>query len=169
MAEKNVSITVTTQAWDTANNTRKTGDAANITAEISQEGAKMVAADNSVTEILRVDNSASGRYKLTLTADEMDADDVRISFWSSTADIEVEDVHIVTQELEVEIPEPTAGAPSATPTRRGILALLWAKLTNKQYQANDELTVYNSAGTAIMKQQVSSDDTTTTKERFTAP
>lgn len=83
-------------AWDTANDTPKTGDAANITAQISKDGGATAATnDTNPTELDATD--APGVYLFDLTQTETNADLVIISPVSSTADIELEPLFIYTE------------------------------------------------------------------------
>ena len=82
-------------AWDSANSTPKTGDAANITAQISKDGAATVATnDANPTELDSTD--APGIYIFDMTQAETNADLVVISPVSSTSDIDLRPVIIYT-------------------------------------------------------------------------
>lgn len=75
-------------AFDTTNNTAKTGDAANITAYVSKDyGAVTVLGDTSATEM--DSTNAKGYYLFDLTQAETNADTLLFSAKSSTANIAV--------------------------------------------------------------------------------
>lgn len=84
---KNVaSQKIAVYAWDGANGTAKTGDAANITAQISKDGAASAATDDTnPTELDATDHP--GVYIFDLTQAETNADLVVITPVSSTTDI----------------------------------------------------------------------------------
>lgn len=97
MAEKNKSITVSFKTWSTITNSPVSGDAANLSGEVSQDGGRFVALTGVISELLRANGVGSGRYKIYLSAATMNYDDVRCSFWSDTANVQCEDIHIITQ------------------------------------------------------------------------
>jgi hypothetical protein len=105
---KNVaSQKVAIYAWDGANGTVKTGDAANITAEISLDGgASAPTNDVNPTELDATDHP--GIYVFDLTQAETDADLVVISPVSATGDITIRPI-ITTPTLLTAAP-PTAAA-----------------------------------------------------------
>lgn len=76
---------------DTTDQTGKTGDAANITAYVSLNGAAESAADNAVTEIDAT--NMPGVYLLQLSQAESNAGTAIVHAVSSTANIETHDVH----------------------------------------------------------------------------
>jgi len=83
-------------AWDNANSEAKTGDAANITAQISKDGGATAATnDVNPTELDSAD--APGIYIFDMTQAETNADLVVISPVSSTTDIVLRPVIIYTQ------------------------------------------------------------------------
>ena len=76
-------------AYDTANSEAKTGDAANITAQISIDGGTTAATnDVNPTELDATD--APGVYIFDLTQAETNGDLIILSAASSTADIQIE-------------------------------------------------------------------------------
>jgi hypothetical protein len=82
-------------AHDTSADTAKTGDAANITAQISKDGGVTAATnDTNPTELDATD--APGVYLFDMTQAETNADLVIVSAVSSTADISLEPVIIYT-------------------------------------------------------------------------
>jgi hypothetical protein len=68
--------------------------------------------------------------------------------------------------LDTVIPELSQAKPSATPTVRTALALLYMTLRNKFTQTATEAKVHNDAGTAIAKAAVSDDGTTFTRNEM---
>jgi len=102
---KNVaSQKVAVYAWDNAAGTSKTGDAAQITAQISKDGAATAATnDVNPTELDATD--APGIYIFDMEQAETNGDLIVISPVSSTADIVLRPVIIYTQILP-----PSAGA-----------------------------------------------------------
>jgi hypothetical protein len=69
-------------AWDTANQTPKTGDAANITAKLSKDGGTYTAlSDTNPTELER------GRYAFDLTQEETNCDRWHLIPYSATSDV----------------------------------------------------------------------------------
>lgn len=79
-------------AWDNASGAAKTGDAANITAQISIDGAATAATnDANPTELDATD--APGTYIFDLTQAETNGDLIIIQAASSTSDIEIRPVY----------------------------------------------------------------------------
>jgi len=97
MAQFGVSHKITFDAW--YGGVRKTGDAANISVQLSQDGAKGVASTNAAAEILKADNSASGRYQLTITANEAAYNTTRWMADSVTSGVVCTDGFIVRDQL----------------------------------------------------------------------
>jgi hypothetical protein len=82
-------------AWDTGNSTEKTGDAANITAQISIDGGVCAATDDTnPTELDATD--APGIYIFDVTQAETNGDLITLFAKSSTSDIKIEPVIIYT-------------------------------------------------------------------------
>ena len=90
--QKNVaSQKVPVFAWDAAAGAPKTGDAANITAQISKDGAATAASDDAnPTELEPTD--APGIYLFDLTQAESNCDLFVLFAKSSTADIDLDPV-----------------------------------------------------------------------------
>ena len=95
MAIKNQSITITYTAWDTVNNAGKTGDSANHTLRLVQDGTEATPA-NSPSEVDAT--NLPGVYKITLTAGEMNYSTVTLGGKSSTSGIVIIPVNIVTEQ-----------------------------------------------------------------------
>ncbi|NIT56382.1 MAG: hypothetical protein GWN00_09165, partial [Aliifodinibius sp.] len=86
-------------AWDSANSVPKTGDASNITAQISIDGGTCAATnDTNPTELDATD--APGIYLFDLTQAETNGDLIILSAKSSTSDIDIRPVSAYTK-LEV--------------------------------------------------------------------
>jgi len=100
-------------AHDTNADAPKTGDAANITARISKDGAA-VAQTNDVTPAELSATLAKGVYLFDLTQAETNCDLLILSAASSTADVQIEPVIIYTQGGAV--PKATPGAAGGLPT-----------------------------------------------------
>ena len=94
MAIKNKQLVVHYTAWDTANNVGKTGDVANHTIKVTKDGVE-AAATNSPAEL------SNGVYKITLTAAEMNGSFISVYGSSSTSDIVIIPIHMVTQDPPV--------------------------------------------------------------------
>jgi len=97
MAQFGVSHKVTFDAWSAGS--RLPGDAANISVQLSQDGAKGVASTNAPAEILKADNSPSGRYQLTLTANEAAYNTTRVMPDSVTSGVICPDTFILRDQL----------------------------------------------------------------------
>lgn len=82
-------------AWDTAANAPKTGDAANITAQITLDYGSAAATDDAnPSEVDAADHP--GVYEFSLTQAETNASRVLVSPVSSTADVSLDPVEIFT-------------------------------------------------------------------------
>jgi len=81
----------------TANMAAEAGDAAQITAYVSQDGAAEVAATNAVTELDAT--NCPGVYMLEVDQTEANCDSLVIHAVSSTANVETHDVHVLHPEL----------------------------------------------------------------------
>ncbi len=91
MITRNQAITIYYQAWDTVNNTGKTGDVANHTIQVIKDGVKAIAT-NTPEEL------SNGLCKLLLTASEVNALFITVGGVSSTADIYIIPVHFITSD-----------------------------------------------------------------------
>jgi len=79
-------------AWDNAGGTAKTGDAANITGQISIDGGACAATDDTnPTELDATD--APGTYIFDLTQAETNGDMIILQAASSTSDIDIRPVY----------------------------------------------------------------------------
>lgn len=94
MAIKNQAITVQYVAWDTGNNVGKTGDVANHTIKIVQDGVVATPAASPA----EVDaTNVPGVYKIALAAAEMNFGFVTVGGVSSTSNIVIIPVNMATQ------------------------------------------------------------------------
>jgi hypothetical protein len=66
------------------------------------------------------------------------------------------------------VTEPTAGAPSATPTAVASMGYLYGYLRNKRTQTASRIKVFNDAGTSLYSCVIGDDGTTFTKDEFGA-
>lgn len=109
MAIKNQAITVAYYAWDTSNNTPKTGDVANHTIKLVIDGT-VTDPTNAPTEIDAT--YCKGLYKLTLTAAEMNCDFMTVCGVSSTSNVVIVPFSVCTQVA----PDPALDVSLATHT-----------------------------------------------------
>ena len=86
-------------AYDTANTTAKTGDAANITAYISLDGTTSTSATNDTNPTEIDATNAKGAYVFDLTLAESSADVLALIPVSGTADIQLDPVVIYTDKF----------------------------------------------------------------------
>jgi hypothetical protein len=94
MPLKGLSITITYTAWNTSTNIGQTGDVANHTLRIIKDGTA-AAPTNTPTEVDAT--NCPGEYKLTLTTTETTADTVKLAGKSSTANVVIIPVSLVTE------------------------------------------------------------------------
>ena len=140
---KNVaSQKVAVYAWDGAAGTAKTGDAANITAEISKDGAASAATDDAnPTELDATDHP--GVYLFDMTQAETNADLVIITPASSTADVIFRPVIIYTRTPVAGIAdavwdEDISLAQHATANSAGLyMKQLWYSIVTRVAQCGD--------------------------------
>lgn len=94
MAIRATAHNVHVYAWNTDTKTYETGDNANITLKVVQDGAAAAAPDNSTSEVDAT--NCPGMYELLLSVSEMTADSISVHGVSSTADVEIIGVTITT-------------------------------------------------------------------------
>lgn len=111
MALKNQAIIVEYYAWDTVNQVGKTGDVANHTLRLVQDGGTPATPGNSPAEVDAT--NCPGLYKLSLTAGEMNFNWVTLHGKSSTANIVITPVQIPTERGA--LPAVAAGATGGLP------------------------------------------------------
>lgn len=95
MAIRNQALTVNFLAWDTNANVGKTGDSANFTLRLINDGGTAAAPTNAISE--PDSTNLPGVYEIALTAGEMDADFVTLGGVSSTANIVIYPLFITTE------------------------------------------------------------------------
>ena len=119
-------------AWDNASGAPKTGDAGNISAQISKDGAATVATnDVAPTELDATD--AKGIYIFDMTQAETNGDLVIVSEVSLTADIDLQPVIIYTVSLGAEFTKQMTesyAADGVAPTPAQALFLIQQMLTD---------------------------------------
>lgn len=126
MAIKGVSITITYRAWNTDEQDWQTGDAANHTIYVAKDGVP-AAATNAPVEVDAT--NMPGEYKLVLTDAEMTANVVTVSGVSSTADVKIFGVQIVTEQAILSSAEAAAiAAESAASAAAADAATIAGKL-----------------------------------------
>jgi hypothetical protein len=89
-------------AWDTANGVPKTGDAANISAQISKDGGAAAGTNDAAPTELDAVNM-KGIYYFNMLQEETNCDVLVLSPVSSTADIDLEPVVIHTTDVANEV------------------------------------------------------------------
>jgi hypothetical protein len=168
-------------AWDTANDAPKTGDAANITAQISKDGGATAATnDTNPSELDATD--APGMYLFDLTQNETNADLVIVCAVSGTSAIVLEPVivyttpgsssgvHSVPQSLATQakadvnaevldvltvdtFAEPGQGTPAATTTILARLQYVYKAWRNKKDNDGTTTKLYNDDAATVDQQQ----------------
>ena len=98
MAVKGVTLTVNFYAYDTANNTGKTGDSANFTLRLVKDGGAAAAPTNAASISEPDSTNMPGVYEIVLTAEEMAANFVTLHGKSSTANIILQPLFIITND-----------------------------------------------------------------------
>lgn len=93
MPAKNVALTITYFAWDTANNVGKTADGGNHTLKVVVDGTEGAVAGG-ITEV--DSTNLKGAYKVTLTQANMDGDAIFFGGLSSTSGIAIIPIQIFT-------------------------------------------------------------------------
>lgn len=94
MAIKNQALVVVFQVWDTSTDSPKTGDNNNLTLRLVQDGS-IVTPTNSSSEISST--YLPGLYKITLTASEMNYSSITLGGKSTTLNVIVYPVNIITE------------------------------------------------------------------------
>lgn len=156
------------EAIDISDGTMKTGDAGNITAQISKDGGGNAATnDANPTELDNTNHP--GVYIFDLLQAETNADLIVITASSSTGDISLgEPFIILTQERteDITLTEVVQGVPSATPTLNNALMLLYMALRNELSESAALMEIKNNAGTVICKAMMNDDNTTFVKAKL---
>lgn len=130
-------------AWDGALGTPKTGDQANITAQISIDGG-VTAATNDVNPTQLDATDAPGVYLFDLTAAETNGNLIIVSAVSSTANVVIRPVF----ERTIEVMRGTDGANTTVPDAAGTAAGLHA-VTDALIAALNDLSVADILGGTI--------------------
>ncbi len=169
-------------AWDNAAGAAKTGDAANISAQISKDGAATAATnDVAPTELDSVD--APGVYLFDTTQAETNANLVVIAPVSATSDIVLRPVIIYTQTVmrgtdgaNTTVPDAAGVAPTTAEIKTAIeaagsdLDYLMIALINKMTitEANGNTEQFNDADGTLgsIAAAFSTDGTYTTRKRL---
>ena len=148
-------------AWDTIAEVAKTGDAAQISAQISKDGAACAATNDAApTELDATD--APGVYIFDMLQEETNADMIVVAPVSSTDNIILRPVIIYTRITE-------AAIKTAIEADGGDLSSLMEALVNKAIwtESDGKLEMHNDAGTSqgTIAAQITTDGTYTTRKR----
>ena len=158
-----------------------TADQANITANVRIDAGSANAVDDTNPTVL-----SDGYYSFGITAAESNGDSIVITPVSSTANVNVIGVPgavytvvaaLTAAEVNAEmdaaldtaIPELAVAAPTATPTVRTGLMLMYMAMRNKlivQTSGTDALELYNSAGTKIAAKVLTDDGSDYTEAKM---
>lgn len=148
-------------AWDNANSTAKTGDAGNITSQISIDGAATAATnDTNPTELDATD--APGIYIFDMTQAETNGDLIVITPVSSTSDIVLRPVIVYTQLVA------STGALSGVALNT-MIDRIYTRLFHEVNvtDATGAVAIRNSGDSAdIATGSITDDDTTTTQAKW---
>ncbi len=155
-------------AIDTSDGSLKTGDAGNITAQISKDGGANAATDDANPAELDNTNHP-GVYIFDMLQVETNADLIVLTSSSSTGNISLGDpmiiyTHIATEDIT--LAELAQGIPSATPTLRNALMLLYMAMRNLTTTSSSLLEINNDAGTVIAKSTLADDGSDFTKAKL---
>lgn len=159
--KKNVaSQKVAVYAWDTVNRVAKTGDAANITGQISKDGGAAGATNDANPTELDATNFP-GVYIFDMAQAETNAELVIIQAKSSSTGISILPVLIYPiTDVTAEYAEPGQGAPEATTSIAAKINYLYKAWRNKKIQDATTFELYNDAGAVVdQKATVSFDGT----------
>ncbi|HDZ37152.1 MAG TPA: hypothetical protein ENH62_02510 [Marinobacter sp.] len=156
-------------AWDNANGVPMTGDAANITAQISIDGG-VTAATNDVNPTELDATDAPGVYLFNMIKAETNGGLIILSAVSVTADIDLQPVFIYTQDLGAEFTKQMAesyAADGVAPTPAQALFLIQQVLTQFAI-AGVTLTIKKLDGSTTAAVLTLDDDTNPTSADRTA-
>ena len=155
MFKNTASQKVAVFAWDNAAGSAKTGDAANISAQISKDGAACAATNDAAPSELD-STDAPGIYLFDMTQAETNADLVVIAPVSATSDIVLRPVIIYTNPV--------------TDTRAGYIEYLMKALVNKIIitEATGNTEQFNDADVSLgnIAAAFASDGDYTTRKRL---
>lgn len=153
-APKNTAFVLVTPVYDGEWSSTYVTAAADLDSEDSDNKGNFTDMDNELTEI-----QATGVYSLDITQAEMNVDLKVIKMTSSTegANIPLFVIHTFTPTEDITLAELAQGQPSATPTVRNALMLLYMALRNLTTTSSSLLEVNNDAGTVIAKAVLNDD------------
>ncbi len=163
-APKNTAFVLVTPIYDGEWSTSWfSGDAGNCDSEFSQDKGNFGDCDNELTEI-----QATGVYSLDLTAAEMNVALVVVKMTTSTAgkNIPLHVIHTFTPTEDITLAELAQAQPSATPTLRNALMLLYMAIRNLTTTSSTLLEINNNAGTVIAKSTLADVGADFTKAKF---
>jgi hypothetical protein len=141
MPLKGVALTIQYVAWDTGNNAGKTGDNANHTLKLIQDGT----ANTPTNSPAEVDaTNCPGVYKLALTAAEMNYGVITLAGKSSTSGVVIVPVTVATEGGYLDVQVSTRA-----PEDGGNLAAVKAKTDNLPADPADESNVQGHVADAL--------------------
>ena len=150
-------------AWDNASGAPKTGNAAQISAQLSKDGGATAATNDAApTELDATD--AKGIYIFDMTQAETNADLVILSAVSSTADIDLQPVIIYT--LKASAAEITSD-PGNTPDALDILQFIYQAIRNQRDTTGNSDEIHTAAGVVAVTFVISDDGVTFSKSKGT--
>ncbi len=151
-APKNVAYVLVTPVYDGEWSDAYVSGAAGLDSEDSDNKGNFTDMDNELTEI-----QATGVYSLDITQAEMNVDLKAIKMTSSTtgANIPLFVIHTFTPTEDITLAEVAQGQPSATPSLRNALMLLYMALRNDLVESSSLMEITNDAGTVIAKATMS--------------
>lgn len=152
-------------AVDTSDGSLKTGDAANITGQISKDGAASAATNDTNPTELDATNHP-GVYLFDLTQTETNADTIVVTAESATANISCGDPAVITTQeewLETANTE-LASIPTTTAGLRDMLQFVFQYLRNKKTVTEDTETLFKEdASTSLGTATIRDEDSTFTR------
>jgi len=151
-------------AIDTSDGSLKTGDAGNITAQISKDGGASAGTDDTNPTELDSTNHP-GVYIFDLAQAETNADLITLTAESATGDISVGDpINVHTQDRPLEDANTElASIPASTGSLREMIQHLFEKMRHKEaFNKNTGVsTLYKDDGTTPLGTSTTTDDGTT--------
>jgi len=162
-APKNVAFVLVTPVYDGEWSDAYVSGAAGLDSEDSDDKGNFSDMDNELTEI-----QATGVYSLDITQAEMNFDLKVIKMTSSTtgANIPLHVIHTFTPTEDITLAELAQGQPSATPTLRNALMLLYMTLRNLTTTSATLLEINNNAGAVIAKATLADDSVDFTRAKM---
>ncbi|KKL23648.1 hypothetical protein LCGC14_2423300 [marine sediment metagenome] len=137
--------------------------AGGLDTEESHDGSVFADTANEMAEI-----GSTGFYVVTITAGELNYDTIVIDLQTSTGGIMPlsYEIHTYTPTEDITLAELAQGQPSATPTLRNALMLLYMALRNLTTTSATLLEVNNNAGTVIAKSTIGDDGSDFTRAKM---